>query len=176
MSIMKGVSTTLIVALLSYCGVASARFVQADPIGLEGGINPYAYASGNPLTYADPTGLSSIVFNRRSGAMNVYDDAGELQFSCKAGNNVTPWAKGPFPPGTFPFSHYNRHPESGPTGPFGSYGIFIFNVPGRTGMGVHSGRQGPQSPTLGCVRTDDPCMLDMNGLHQKDPIRSITVQ
>ncbi len=32
------------------------RFVQKDPLGLEGGINSYAYAANNPLTYIDPDG------------------------------------------------------------------------------------------------------------------------
>lgn len=34
------------------------RFINPDPIGFSGGMNWFAYADGNPLTYLDPFGLS----------------------------------------------------------------------------------------------------------------------
>jgi RHS repeat-associated protein len=44
-----------------YYDVAAGRYIQADPIGLEGGWNRFGYVGGDPLNAIDPDGLNAVV-------------------------------------------------------------------------------------------------------------------
>ncbi|WP_284085040.1 RHS repeat domain-containing protein [Acinetobacter haemolyticus] len=53
---------------------ALGRYMEPDPIGLEGGLNPYIYVAGNPISGVDPTGLDCISGTCSSGfEQGMYD-------------------------------------------------------------------------------------------------------
>jgi RHS repeat-associated protein len=164
----------------------TGRWTTKDPIRFTAGeTNLLAYGKANPLSYVDPLGLSSLGFDRGTGTLTVTSGSGEAMGTFPASNNAASNSAGVWPPGTYPFSHYIPHPESGPNDSFGSHGNFVFDVPGRIGMGVHSGREsscdlagrcGYRYATEGCIRTTDEAMDLIRRLHEGgDPLTTITV-
>lgn len=75
--------------------------------------------------------------------------------------------------------HYHTPDENGP---YGSYGIIRFNVPGHPGIGVHSGRAnakfkpGPQHATMGCIRTTDEAMKSIKESMATSSLSTIEVR
>ena len=39
----------------------TGRYVQSDPIGLEGGLSTFGYGAASPLKYSDPRGLEILI-------------------------------------------------------------------------------------------------------------------
>lgn len=122
--------------------------------------------------------MTRLVFNRATGQLWC----GSAVYA--AANFVDSQSDGPFPLGLWPYDHHQQHADDAPESAFGTHGILLFMVSGRTGLGLHSGRQhapdalgrsGVAHATLGCVRTTDTAMAAILETHSRDPITEIQI-
>src|SRR4030081_2592748 len=131
--------------------------------------------------------MSSLDFDRTNSRLTLLDRTGAPNAGpFVAHNNVDSHSKGPWPEGTFAYQTYLAHAEvADPDSEYGKFGILIFSVPNRVGMGVHSGREdipdglgrvGPQHCTLGCIRTTDEAMQAILAAIDGQSMTSITIR
>jgi hypothetical protein len=126
--------------------------------------------------------MSQLFYSSSIGRLSLHNTVPAGPWA--AANFVDSSAAGPFPSGTVPFIGWHHHPDDAPESPFGLYGIILFSVVGRTGMGIHSGRAGVPDAlgregifhcTLGCLRTSDAAMAALARIHATDQIIALTV-
>jgi RHS repeat-associated protein len=89
------VETGLYQVRARYYDPVTRRFISEDPIGLAGGINPFSYASNDPINRSDPTGLDDCYGYRQKttyvdSKVTFYGDWGPI--AC----GLDPWGTSGF--------------------------------------------------------------------------------
>ncbi|MGE4505034.1 MAG: hypothetical protein AB7D51_06770 [Desulfovibrionaceae bacterium] len=129
------------------------------------------------MNLKDPEGLSSIEYNDAEKEL-IIREADNTRWRFPA-DNQTVRGQEPYPGGNHPYSWHSEHKGADADSSYGSNGNFIFEVEGRTGMGVHAGRAnkgGVHHPTYGCIRTTDEATKRISEVHRTDPLKMLYVR
>lgn len=57
------------------------RFISEDPIGLEGGVNPYVYAENDPINLSDPSGQIPMCLAGAAGALAAWAITERIEYN-----------------------------------------------------------------------------------------------
>jgi len=165
-----------------YYDPRAGRFLTKDPIGFAGGdVNLYRYVINNPVNLIDPLGLTWLTYDAGTNNLYVYPGTPETQGPPRAfpaGNITDSTSLGPIPIGG-PYDIGEPIPNTGDRADRipsqGPYFIPIYGVDGRTELGIHGGRTGPEYPTMGCIRMSNQNLVELVNIHRGDPMTTITV-
>jgi len=68
---------------------STGRYIESDPIGLDGGLNLYSYVGGNPISYVDPLGLDKTNWDNRNGGVLQGPTNGNWGGQCWSGGQYS---------------------------------------------------------------------------------------
>jgi len=151
-----------------YYDPSTGRYLTPDPIGLDGGMNLFVYAGGNPVMGTDPSGLFDATVND-TGGRNGATYGGMITVTGDCGQTVTvPGSSWPNPKNPNPGVATGTYPGTySPTGHQGSYpGIRVNNggnIPTigpnpaqggqryANGINIHCGYSQTNRGSAGCI-------------------------
>jgi RHS repeat-associated protein len=172
------------------------RFISVDPkidfadsVHDSQRLNLYPYCGNKPIVFVDPDGLSHLEYYHLLGQVYLISGAGKIVGIFPAANNA---GSNPYPDGTWPFDYFNGNYINNWPG-IDNMGIYVFSVPGHTGMGFHAheeeswelhigeesfmfGGKSYKSASGGCITTTHAGMEAVAEMNKSDPVEFIYVE